>query len=89
MKLARVVGAVVSTICDATYEHRKLLICDLLDADNKPQGGYLIAIDTVGAGEGETVLILDEGNSTRQILQNDKAAARTVIVGIVDAVTLA
>jgi microcompartment protein CcmK/EutM len=87
MKLARVVGAVVSTICDATYENRKLLICDLLDADNKPQGGYLIAIDAVGAGAGETVLILDEGNSTRQVLQNDKAAARTVIVGIVDAVT--
>ena len=89
MKLARVVGTVVSTICDATYENRKLLWCDLLDAEGNPQSGYLIAIDTVGAGEGETVLILDEGNSTRQVLQNDKAAARTVIVGIVDAVTLA
>lgn len=89
MKLARVVGTVVSTICDAAYEQRKLLLCDLLDADSQPQGGYLIAIDTVGAGVGETVLILDEGGSARQVLQNDKAAARTVIVGIVDAVTLA
>jgi ethanolamine utilization protein EutN len=88
MKLARVVGTVVSTICDATYEHRKLLWCALLDADGKPQSGYLIAIDTVGAGAGEMVLILDEGGSARQVLQNDKAAARTVIVGIVDDVQI-
>ena len=50
-------------------------------------GGYLIAVDTVGAGAGETVLVLDEGTSARQIVgETDGGPLRTVIVGIVDAV---
>jgi hypothetical protein len=47
----------------------------------------MIAVDTVGAGAGETVLILDEGNSARQVLGAQGAPIRTVVVGIVDAVT--
>ena len=52
-----------------------------------PRGGYLIAVDTVGAGAGETVLILDEGTSARQVLGAPGAPIRTLVVGIVDAVT--
>ena len=51
-----------------------------------PAGGYLIAVDTVGAGAGETVLVLDEGTSARQIVGAPGGPLRTVIVGIVDAV---
>jgi ethanolamine utilization protein EutN len=86
MKLARVVGTVVSTINSPDLDDRTLLLCDLLDPTGQPAGGYLIAIDTVGAGPGETVLILDEGNSARQVLGAPGAPIRTVIVGIVDAV---
>ena len=53
----------------------------------EPSGGYLIAVDTVGAGAGETVLLLDEGNSARQVLAAPGAPIRTVVVGIVDEVT--
>lgn len=84
MKLARVSGTVVSTICADVYEGRKLLLCDLLDAAGQLQGGYLIAVDSVGAGVGETVLLLDEGNSARQVVGLDDAPIRAVIVGIVD-----
>jgi ethanolamine utilization protein EutN len=84
MKLARVAGTVVSTINSPVYDARKLLICDLLSADGSPQGGYLIAVDTVGAGEGETVLVLDEGNSARQVIGQADAPIRAIIVGIVD-----
>jgi len=86
MKLARVAGTVVSTINSPDFDDRTLLLCDLLDPAGKPAGGYTIAVDTVGAGEGETVLLMDEGNSARQILQAPGAPIRTVIVGIVDAV---
>jgi ethanolamine utilization protein EutN len=86
MKLARVAGTVVSTINSPDFDDRTLLLCDLLDPAGKPAGGYMIAVDTVGAGEGETVLLMDEGNSARQILQAPGAPIRTVIVGIVDAV---
>jgi ethanolamine utilization protein EutN len=86
MKLARVVGTVVSTIDSPDLEDRTLLLCDLLAPDLQPAGGYLIAVDTVGAGAGETVLLLDEGNSARQILRAPGAPIRTLVVGIVDAV---
>ena len=87
MKLGRVVGTVVSTINAPAFDGRTLLLCDLLDPSGQPAGGYLIAIDTVGAGAGETVLILDEGNSARQVLDAPGAPIRTLVVGIVDAVT--
>jgi microcompartment protein CcmK/EutM len=87
VKLGRVAGTVVSTINAPAFDGRTLLLCDLLDPAGKPAGGYLIAIDTVGAGPGETVLILDEGTSARQVLGAPGAPIRTVIVGIVDAVT--
>jgi ethanolamine utilization protein EutN len=86
MKLGRVVGTVVSTIDAPDLEARTLLVCDLLGPDLQPAGGYLIAIDTVGAGAGEVVLLLDEGNSARQVLRAPGAPIRTVVVGIVDAV---
>lgn len=89
MKLARVVGTVVSTISAPVFDHRKLLVCDLLAPDGTPAGGYLIAVDTVGAGPGETVLLMDEGGSARQILTSPDGPVRTVVVGIVDAVEMA
>jgi microcompartment protein CcmK/EutM len=88
MKLARVVGTVVSTISAPEYDARTLLLCDLLGPGLEPAGGYLIAVDTVGAGAGEIVLLLDEGNSARQVLRSPDAPIRTVVVGIVDDVTL-
>ena len=54
----------------------------------KPTGGYLIAIDAIGAGMGETVLILDEGSGARQILEDSNAPVRSMVVGIVDEVDL-
>jgi ethanolamine utilization protein EutN len=86
MKLARVVGTVVSTISTPDFDGRTLLLCDLLDPSGTPAGGYMIAVDSVGAGVGETVLLLDEGTGARQVLAAPGAPIRTVIVGIVDAV---
>ena len=86
MKLGRVVGTVVSTINAPAFDGRTLLLCDLLDPSGRPAGGYLIAVDSIGAGAGETVLILDEGNGARQVLGAPGAPIRTVIVGIVDAI---
>lgn len=89
MKLGRVVGTVVSTINSPVFDGRRLLICDILEPEGEAAGGYLIAVDTVGAGAGELVLILDEGNSARQVIGERQAPVRTVVVGIVDEVALA
>lgn len=84
MKIGRVVGTVVSTINAPVFEGRRLLLCDLLDASGNPDGGYLICVDTVGSGAGEAVLILDEGNSARQVLGLSTAPVRALVVGVVD-----
>lgn len=88
MKIGRVVGTVVSTICSPVFEDRKLLLCDLLTPEGEPEGDYTIAVDVVDAGVGETVLIIDEGNSARQVVQWEDAPIRAVVVGIVDEIAL-
>ena len=84
MKLGRVAGTVVSTISHPIYDGRRLLMCDMLDVLGADTGDYLICVDTVGAGAGEMVLILDEGNGARQVVAAPDAPIRAVIVGIVD-----
>jgi ethanolamine utilization protein EutN len=84
VKLGRVSGTVVSTINHPIFDGRRLLIVDMLDADAEPTGDYLICVDAVGSGHGETVLVVDEGNSARQVVGDHSAPIRAVIVGIVD-----
>ena len=85
MILGRITGSVVSTIHHPIVDGRKLLVAERLDQNGRPTGGYVIALDAIGAGQGETVLILDEGSGARQILANDTAPVRSIVVGIVDA----
>ena len=84
MKIGRVVGTVVSTISAPVFEGRRLLLCDLLDASGRPDGSYLICVDTVGSGAGEAVLIVDEGNSARQVIGVPAGPVRAVVVGVID-----
>ena len=86
MILARVVGRLYSTIHHPSMAHRTILILDRLNPDGSPSGGSIIALDAVGAGAGETVLVLDEGNGARQILGEPNIPVRSVVVGIVDEV---
>jgi len=88
LKIGRVAGTVVATICSPVFEGRRLLFIDLLDPTGKPTGSDLIAVDAVGAGAGEVVLILDEGNGARQVLQAPEAPVRAVVVGIVDEIEM-
>ena len=91
MILGRVQGHVVATIKHQAYENRRILLLDRIDAAGKELGGYLVAFDAVGATVGQTVLVIDEGNSARQVVGDSSAPTRTaglpvrsVIVGIVD-----
>ena len=88
MILGRITGSVVSIIHHPIVDGQKLLLAERLDHNGKPTGGYLIALDGVGAGRGETVLILDEGSGARQILDDESAPVRSIVVGIVDDVDL-
>lgn len=86
MILGKVCGTIHSTINHEFYNNKRLLILDRLTPEGTPTGQYLIAIDSVGAGAGETVLVLDEGNGARQIVGDNMAPLRSIIVGVVDEV---
>jgi len=86
VKVGRVTGTVVSTINHEFFDGESLLMCRILDR-GQDTSRYLICTDRVGAGVDETVLILDEGTSARQIYGVDTGPIRSVIVGIVDEVT--
>ncbi len=88
MILGVVKGTVYSTINHPFYDSRRLLLVDLVNPDWKETGGYLIAIDSVDAGVGDRVLMIDEGNSARQIVDDPEAPLRSIIIGIVDQVHL-
>ena len=84
MILGKVCGQIYSTINHPFYEQKRLLIIDRLTLDGVPTGKYIIAIDAVGAGYDEIVLVIDEGNSARQVVDDPAAPLRSVVVGVVD-----
>jgi microcompartment protein CcmK/EutM len=89
MYIGRVSGTVVATIKNELFQGHKLLLVDKLNLAGEPTSKYDIAVDMVQAGVGDLVLVLDEGNSARQILDREPMGAiRAVIVGIVDEVTV-
>jgi microcompartment protein CcmK/EutM len=86
MIIGTVRGNIVSTINHPYYTGKRMLVVDKEDFSGKPSG-YLIAVDGgVGAGIGERVLVIDEGNSARQVVSDPKAPVRSIIVGIIDRV---
>ena len=86
MILGRVVGTITSTINHPFYDGKKLMVVERSAPDGSALADYLVAVDTVGAGPGERVLVLDEGNGARQVVRSTSAPVRSVIVGIVDEV---
>jgi len=85
MLLARVVGTVVATRKDPRLVSNKLLIARAMDPRGNPEGNYLVAVDTVDAGVGETVLIVS-GSSARMAAGMKDCPIDAAIVGIVDSV---
>ena len=83
MLLAKIVGTVVATRKDPRLESTKLLIARPMDPRDKSEGHYLVAVDTVDAGVGETVLIVS-GSSARMAAGLKDCPVDAAIVGIVD-----
>ena len=84
MKLGRVIGNMESTVKHSCFHNFKLMIVQPLDANSQPRGRTHPAIDTVGAGIGNLVLIVEEGKAAQQMTGEKHIPIRTLIVGIVD-----
>jgi microcompartment protein CcmK/EutM len=83
MKLGRVIGSVVATRKDPSLETTKLLVVENLKLDLSPEGGYVVAVDAVGAGAEEVVLYAS-GSSARQTPVTRDRPVDAVIMAIVD-----
>ena len=83
MILAKVVGTVVATRKDERLVSNKLLVARPMDPRGKPEGSYLVAVDTVDAGIGETVLIVSV-SSARMAAGMKDCPVDAAIVGIID-----
>ena len=89
MQIARVVGSVVATQKHKTFEGAKLLLVQPLDAvDDALRGAAMLAVDGVGAGVHEKVLIVLEGRAAGEALGKKGAPVDAAIVGIVDEVVV-
>jgi len=87
MILAQIVGTVVATRKDERLVSNKLLIARPMDPRGKPEGSYVVAVDTVDAGIGETVLIVS-GSSARMASGMKDCPVDAAIVGIVDTIEI-
>jgi ethanolamine utilization protein EutN len=88
MQLARVIGDVVATYKDPNFDSMKLLLVQPIGADGKDAGRPLVAVDSVGAGVGETVFFV-RGREASFPFHPTEVPTDAGIVGIVDHYTVA
>jgi len=88
VKLARVIGNVVATVKNEAYGGKKLLWVQPVTETGDDKGEAFITVDAVGAGAGETVLVIEEGGSAQMVtgFKPGTAPIGTAIVAIVDEV---
>ena len=87
MIVGKIVGTVVATRKDPRLVSSKLLVVRPMDPQGKAEGNYLVAIDTVDAGVGETVLVVS-GSSARMAAGLKDCPVDAAVVGIIDTVDL-
>ena len=84
MLLARVKGRVTTTVRHASLEGRKLLVCLQLDPQGAPTGDPLVAVDQIGAGTGDVVMLSSDGKGVRERIEDETTPVRWFTLGIVD-----
>ena len=88
MLIARVVGNVVATQKNVKLEGTKLLLVQPLDLQGADRGTAVLAIDSVDAGVGDRVLLVQDGKAAQTVLDRGTAAVDAAVVGVVDSVSL-
>lgn len=84
MQLAKVTGHVVSTVKTVSHQQLKLMVVRPVDHKGQFVADSFIAVDHAQAGIGDFVLVMEEGGSARQLLENPDGAVDAIIVGVVD-----
>ena len=88
MQIAKVIGTVVATQKNRKFEGAKLMLVQPMNMDDTPRGHALIAVDGVGAGVDDRVLVVLEGRAAGEALGQKGAPVDAAIIGIIDTVTI-
>lgn len=84
MILCKVTGTIVATQKKESLNGQKILMVQPITLDGKPLGRDLLALDTVDAGIGDTVLVVQEGQAAAQLLKRTDVPVHSMIVAVVD-----
>lgn len=84
MEIARVIGHATATVKHASLNGRRLLIVQVLDARDQPDGDPFIAIDDLGSRQGDRVMISSDSEKVRQMVDRDDTPLRWLVLGIAD-----
>ena len=84
MQFARVIGSATATVRHASLSGWKLLIVQPLDADEQPDGTPVLAIDNLGAGRGDRVVLTTDGKGVRELMNSENTPVRWAVIGIAD-----
>lgn len=87
MWVGKIIGTLVATAKDNSLIGSKLLIVQPIALGSRPAGAPVVAVDTIGSGTGETVLVV-EGSSARHVTGNPQSAVDAAIVGIIDSIEI-
>lgn len=84
MQLATVIGHATSTVKHRTLQGLRLLVVQPLDVRHQPDGVPIIAVDTLGGGRGDRVIISSDGKAARELIGADNSPIRWTIIGLAD-----
>jgi microcompartment protein CcmK/EutM len=84
MQLARIDGVIVSTVCHPSMRGHRSVICQPLDPEGRDEGTPILAIDSLGAGLHQTVMITTDGSATRILVGDERSPLRNSVLAIVD-----
>lgn len=84
MIYARIDGTLVASACHPSMRGTRTVICQPLGAEGQPDGAPVLAIDSLGAGLHERVLLSTDGSATRKLVRDPKSPLRNLIIGVVD-----
>lgn len=88
MKIAKVVGNLISTVKDKSFRGYKLMIVEYLYPDGTPEGKRQIAFDAADAGVGDIVLVNIDGGAANMFTRDDELIADLTICGVLDSFTI-
>lgn len=88
MLIGLVIGDVVASQKVASHEGRKILIVQPIQLDGTERGDAILALDAVGAGIGERVLLTTEGYSAMTAVGRPNSPIDAAVIGVIDSVTV-